>query len=100
MLNFVKKNKMLVVAIIIAAVALYCIKTMKKAGGKAKYTVYGTEWCGYTTKQRDHLDSKYGKGSHTFVDCDKEGCPPDIKGFPVTVHNMTGERVEGFNTEL
>lgn len=63
------------------------------------FTVYGTSWCGYTTKQRKHLDSKYGKKSHKYVDCDGDMCPPGITSFPVTVTG-DGTKVVGFNTEL
>ena len=100
MLNFIKKNKMLVAAVLVAIVALIYIKSSKNASSNAKFTIYGTEWCGYTTKQRDHLNSKYGSGSHEFVDCDKGGCPSEIKGFPVTVDNTTGQRTDGFNTQI
>lgn len=64
-----------------------------------KFTVYGTSWCGYTKKQRKHLDSKYGKGSHVYVDCDKGGCPPEVTAYPVT-ELASGKRVTGFNTTL
>lgn len=103
MKNFVKKNKMYIaLAIVVAVVAYYYFY---KPGNSARdpnatFTVFGTDWCGYTTKQRKHLDGKYGKGSHNYVNCETEECPSDVKGFPVTVHNGTGKRVDGFNTEL
>lgn len=64
-----------------------------------KFIVYGTSWCGYTTKQRKHLDSKYGKNSHTYVDCETGKCPKDITSFPVTI-SASGNKVVGFNTEM
>ena len=63
-----------------------------------KFTVFGTTWCGYTTKQREHLDKKYGKGSHDFIDCDTQDCG-DIDSFPVT-ETPRGERVRGFNEPI
>ena len=82
-------------------VVVVCVKMYMGSGGGGdrKFTVYGTTWCGYTTKQRKHLDSKYGKNSHTFVDCDSDTCPKDIKSFPVTI-STSGDKVVGFNTEL
>lgn len=63
-----------------------------------KFVVYGTEWCGYTTKQRKHLDKKYGPGSHEFVDCDKTHCP-GINAFPVT-KTPAGDMIKGFNVDI
>lgn len=87
----------------VVAAVMFMLKKNKVApapvatGGK--FTVYGTDWCGYTTKQRDHLDQKYGKGSHEYVDCDKGGCPPGVNAFPVT-KTPQGKMVKGFNSEL
>jgi len=82
--------------ILLAVVIVFCVyRPMAK---KEKFTVYGTTWCGYTTKQRDHLNSKYGRGSHKFVDCDKENCH-GIESFPVTV-TKNGTKVVGFNESI
>jgi len=92
----------------VAAVAVFacCAYTMMKnkapspspTGGK--FTVYGTDWCGFTTKQRKHLDSKYGPGSHTYVNCekDKNSCS-GMDAFPVT-KTANGDMVKGFNTDI
>ena len=89
------------VAIIVLAACVVAMmkksKSVSPAGGK--FIVYGTEWCGYTTKQRKHLDNKYGAGSHEFVDCDSGDCPQGIDAFPVT-KTPSGDMVKGFNTEL
>jgi hypothetical protein len=57
-----------------------------------EYTVYGTNWCGWTRKQLEYMKSK--KLQHKFVDCEKEKCE-GMDGFPVTV-TPTGEKVVGF----
>lgn len=87
-----KRNLVILVAIVI----VFCMyrPTAKKEG----FTVYGTTWCGYTTKQRDYLDKKYGRGSHKFVDCDKEDCQ-GLESFPMTV-TKNGTKVTGFNETI
>ena len=81
---------------IVACVIIYVLYTSQKSGGSADFTVYGTSWCGYTTKQRDALGDR-----HVYVDCDlnKDQCQ-GIQGFPVTVNNATGERHKGFKPNL
>lgn len=102
-MKFNKKHMMLGIAVIVFAACVFAM--MKKSKPKsplpegAKFVVYGTEWCGYTTKQRKHLDDKYGAGSHEFVDCDKGDCPNGVDAFPVT-KTPSGDMVKGFNTEL
>ena len=98
----INRNIMLgVVALVIFAAV---VTIMKKSSSPSpsppgiKFTVYGTEWCGYTTKQRKHLDKKYGAGSHEFVDCDKTDCP-GIDAFPVT-KTPSGDMVKGFNVDI
>lgn len=89
-----------IILIIIALIVLcyyYMGQTASTMKGD-KFIVYGTTWCGYTTKQREYLDRRYGKGSHTFVDCDKENCP-GITAFPVT-QTPQGTKVKGFNETL
>ena len=90
---------MLAILIIITlAILCYYYMGQSKSSQNAQFIVYGTTWCGYTTKQREHLDKKYGKGSHIFIDCDKENCP-GITAFPVT-EKSNGIRVKGFNQNL
>ena len=99
----INNNKiMLGVAVLVLAGCVIAMLRRKKTavaspvGGK--FIVYGTEWCGYTTKQREHLNNKYGSNSHDFIDCDKETCP-GINAFPVT-KTPSGDMVKGFNTDL
>lgn len=60
------------------------VRTQLKAG---ELTVYGTDWCGWTSKQRDYLD---GKGmAYTYVNCETESCPAEVQGFPTLNNNGT-----------
>jgi len=93
--NTTKRN---ITLALVALVAAYMFFPSKKEG----FTVYGTTWCGYTTKQRDHLNKKYGRNSHAFIDCDKPGNKGKcggMDGFPVTI-TKEGKRVEGFDTSI
>jgi len=102
MLKKILKNKLFqaVVAILIAIRLYDLLKPKKVDTSGADFVVYGTDWCGYTTKQRKHLDSKYGSGSHVYVNCDSN---PDqckgMKGFPVT-KKSNGDMIVGFNSQL
>lgn len=88
----------LAVLVVVVIVAMLMTQRAAPSPTSTKFVVYGTEWCGYTTKQRKHLDNKYGPDSHEFVDCDKTNCP-GINAFPVT-KTSNGQVVKGFNTEL
>jgi len=91
---------------VVVCVIIYALYKSHKSGGGgaasgddgagADFTVYGTEWCGYTTKQRDALS-----GRHVYIDCDmdKDKCQ-GINSFPVTVNNVTGEKHKGFKPNL
>jgi hypothetical protein len=89
-----------VVAILIAIRLYDFLKPKKIDTSGADFVVYGTDWCGYTTKQRKHLDSKYGQGSHVYVNCEEhpEKCK-GMKGFPVT-EKKDGSVIVGFNSQL
>ena len=85
----------------IAAILLLIINMMilKNTGGvkhipsgKKDWTVYGTMGCGWTRKQLGHMEKK--GVSHTFVDCDKGGCP-GMNAFPTMVHK-NGDKIVGF----
>lgn len=56
------------------------------------WTVYGTMGCGWTRKQLKHMENK--GISHTFVDCDKNGCP-GMEAFPTMV-DKDGKKVVGY----
>lgn len=91
-MKFTNKRNLVILA---AVVLVFCLYNRPKKEG---YTVYGTTWCGYTTKQRDYLNNKYGRGSHKFVDCDKEDCK-GLESFPMTV-TKNGTKVTGFNETI
>jgi hypothetical protein len=93
------RSKLILIIISLAILCYYYMGQAKSTlpGGK-KFTVYGTSWCGYTTKQREYLNKKYGKGSHTYVDCETGDCS-GITAFPVT-QTPSGEKIKGFNETL
>lgn len=60
--------------------------------GTGAWTVYGTTWCGWTTKQLEYLKKKGIE--HKFVDCEKGKCD-GIDAFPV-IESPNGERITGY----
>tara|TARA_B100000427_G_scaffold165902_1_gene137805 strand:+ start:5125 stop:5406 length:282 start_codon:yes stop_codon:yes gene_type:complete len=59
-----------------------------------EWTVYGTNWCGWTKKQLAYLEKK--GISHKYVDCEKnKGLCKNISGFPV-MKNSKGEEIVGY----
>ena len=65
------------------------VETDKSTG---TWTVYGTTWCGWTTKQLEYLKKKGIE--HKFVDCEKGKCD-GIDAFPV-IESPNGERITGY----
>ena len=65
------------------------VKTGQCAG---ELTVYGTERCGWTKKQRAYLDDK--GIPHTFVNCEQAACPTFVTGFPTLVRD--GQILAGY----
>jgi hypothetical protein len=65
------------------------VKTDKSTGA---WTVYGTTWCGWTTKQLEYMKKK--GIDHKFVDCEKGKCD-GIDAFPV-MDSPNGERITGY----
>ena len=63
-----------------------------KEPSKGSWTVFGTTWCGWTTKQLDYLKKK--GIDHKFVDCEKGRCD-GIDAFPV-IESPNGERITGY----
>lgn len=57
------------------------------------WTVYGTDNCGWTQKQKKYLESK--KIPFKYVECDKEQCPSEVKGYPYNVL-PGGKIIEGY----
>jgi len=77
--------------IILGVVNTYIfLNTGKKETGV--WTVYGTTWCGWTTKQLEYLKKK--SIDHKFVDCEKGKCD-GIDAFPV-MDSPNGERITGY----
>jgi hypothetical protein len=60
--------------------------------GTGVWTVYGTTWCGWTTKQLEYLKNK--SIDHKFIDCEKGKCD-GIDAFPV-MDSPNGERITGY----
>lgn len=49
-------------------------------GGKA--TIYGTDWCGFTTKQKNNFDEK--KIPYDYVNCEAQaGSCEGITSYPM-----------------
>ena len=65
---------------------------VQQSAGKGMWTVYGTTWCGWTTKQLEFLKKKGIE--HKFVDCEKSKCD-GIDAFPV-MESPSGERFTGY----
>lgn len=68
------------------------VPSVPEETNKAMWTVFGTTWCGWTTKQLDYLKKKGIE--HKFVDCEKGKCD-GVKAFPV-MESPTGERITGY----
>ena len=86
---------MLWLNILLALAVIYVLfgTTSKiSASADAGWTVYGTNGCGWTRKQLEHLDKK--GISYNYVECDKEDCG-GISAFPTMKHS-NGEVVVGF----
>lgn len=60
------------------------LRSQLKAGA---LTVYGTDWCGWTKKQRSYLGEK--NIPYTYVNCESESCPSFVSGFPTLDNNGT-----------
>jgi len=65
---------------------------VQKETDKGTWTVYGTTWCGWTTKQLEYLKKK--GIDHKFVDCEKGKCD-GIDAFPV-IESPNGEKITGY----
>tara|TARA_B100001094_G_C17968697_1_gene689184 strand:- start:212 stop:829 length:618 start_codon:yes stop_codon:yes gene_type:complete len=57
------------------------------------WTVYGTDKCGWTKKQKTFLQDN--NIQFKYVECDKEQCPSEVKGYPYNV--LPGKKIiEGY----
>mgnify|MGYP000058141352 CR=1 FL=1 len=91
----------MLVVLALIAIDIYILmntgsKTEKKDNKESnvEWTVYGTNWCGWTKKQLAYLEKK--GISHKYVDCEKnKGLCKNISGFPV-MKNSKGEEIVGY----
>jgi len=85
--NIVKKNKYLVLAVIAVFVFIAMCKNenpAKAARADGKWTVYGTDWCGYTKKQLAYMDDN--SIEYEYIECSDGACDGfDIKAFPTLI---------------
>jgi hypothetical protein len=68
-------------------------KGTESAPATGKWTVFGTNGCGWTRKQLQLMDEK--KVPYTFVNCDEEDCK-GATAFP-TLIDPSGKKIVGFN---
>lgn len=67
----------------------FIVQTGLRAG---QLTVYGTDWCKWTKKQRDYLTEK--GIPFTYIDCEQQKCPASVTAFPTL--DKDGELMVGF----
>jgi hypothetical protein len=77
------------VAVIVSALCLvYMFLNMRDSGSgsgaSSGWTVYGSDKCSWTRKQKSDMDSKGIQ--YNFVDCDTQNCP-GVSGFPTLKHD-------------
>ena len=95
-------NKKLVGVVAVSLVILYLLNyrltniPKKTSSSSPRWTVYGTNGCGWTRKQLEHMKSN--RIPHKFVDCDKENCD-GMNAFP-TLKGSNGETIVGFSSNL
>ena len=88
------KNQKLFVAVAVSIIFLYLLNfRLTNGGGGEHWTVYGTNSCGWTRKQIDHM--KTNGIPYTYIECDKKDCG-EIKSYP-TLKNSNGKVIVGFN---
>jgi|ETNvirenome_6_85_1030632.scaffolds.fasta_scaffold04330_7 hypothetical protein len=98
------KNQKLLIVVLIGLVFLYLLNFRMTAcncdggsgsgsGSGEHWTVYGTNGCGWTRKQIDHMKSN--GIPHTYIECDKKDCG-EITSYP-TLKNSSGKVMVGFN---
>lgn len=91
----------LVIAALLLAVSLYILyggpstTAPATATGGAKWTVYGSLGCGWTTKQLEFM--KKNGIAHTFIDCDSTECKHEA--YPTLV-SPSGEEHVGYREDF
>ena len=53
------------------------VRATVRAGG---VTIYGTDWCGYTTRQKAAFDAK--GIPYEYINCEDGKCPATVKAYP------------------
>lgn len=87
MKEFINKNWK-VLSILFVGLVFYLFVFNKQENFNNHIKLYGTEWCGFTTKQKKNLDEVYGVGNYNYIDCDADNAPDECKnydGWPVTI---------------
>lgn len=91
-----KIDRKTIVAFAVVAVILYLLNSKltppSADHGNGTWAVYGTNGCGWTRKQLDHM--KNNNIPHTYIDCDKEDCK-GINAYP-TMKSPNGQTITGF----
>ena len=72
------------------------------SSGSGKWYIYGTDWCGYTTKMKRYFESK--STEYIYVNCEssdgKTKCRElKITGYPVVV-SPTGAITRGYREDI
>ena len=96
-IQFLKKNAIIVIVVVIIGVILLKKKELFTTTDEIK--IYGTDWCGYTTRQKEYFDNK--KKSYEYINWDEEKkkCTDlGIKAYPVTFIGTT--RYDGYNDDI
>jgi hypothetical protein len=82
---------------ILVLIILYLLNGVLTKGAPkentGKWTVFGTNGCGWTRKQLQLMDEK--KIPYTFVNCDEDDCK-GATAFPTLV-DPSGKKTIGFN---
>jgi hypothetical protein len=69
----------------------------KKASSEVpKLKSYTSPHCGYCTKLKADVYNQNMSEQFEFVDCSKEACPADLRGYPHTCNPQTGKCVTGY----
>ena len=89
LVNTIKKNKILVLVVVLVLFVMMNKKDKTPSGSKGKWTVYGTDWCGYTKKQLKYMDDN--SIEYDYVECSDGACEGlSIKAFP-TLRDPSGK---------
>lgn len=92
LVNTLKKNKLLVLVVVLVLFVMMNKKDKTTGDSKGKWTVYGTNWCGYTKKQLKHMDDN--SIEYDYVECSDGACEGlSIEAFP-TLRDPNGKLLD------